>query len=414
MKPPLLILGASTRAAAFSAIRAGFHPICGDLYADADLRRFATVLEVPVYPQNLARSTDQLPPMPWIYTGALENWPEQIESVSQRHFLYGNGPSVLQTCRDPWFLQQLFQQHGLPTLELRSHSDQPANDDAWLRKPLRSSAGRAIRHWTARSPELPEAHYFQRFQHGAPISATFIAGQDVCGTTWSALLGVACQLQAQFVPGLHAPDFGYCGSIVPARIEDLSSIIKQIAAPSPTDWPQTTTPIHADLQRLGTIVSKACRLDGLFGIDLIWDGTDLWPLEVNPRYTASMELLEQALEIPLLDWQHRVCQSPHGSHASQPIRAEINAAVSHAVRREAYFGKVILYADRDAKAPDLTELMPRKVQLNDWPTVADIPVTGSQIESGQPVLTCLHQAAQAERLLNELLQQAERLWTKFQ
>ncbi len=35
----LLIVGASARAAAFSAMRAGFQPLCADRFADVDLSR---------------------------------------------------------------------------------------------------------------------------------------------------------------------------------------------------------------------------------------------------------------------------------------------------------------------------------------------------------------------------------------
>ncbi len=40
----LLIFGASARAAAFSALRAGLQPWCADLFADADALRFKGVL----------------------------------------------------------------------------------------------------------------------------------------------------------------------------------------------------------------------------------------------------------------------------------------------------------------------------------------------------------------------------------
>ena len=54
MQPSVLILGASTRAAAQSAIRAGLRPICADLFADLDLRDCARVLDVDDYPHGLA------------------------------------------------------------------------------------------------------------------------------------------------------------------------------------------------------------------------------------------------------------------------------------------------------------------------------------------------------------------------
>ena len=52
--PSLLIFGASVRAAAFSALRAGLQPWCADLFADADLRARCPTIRVPaeVYPDG--------------------------------------------------------------------------------------------------------------------------------------------------------------------------------------------------------------------------------------------------------------------------------------------------------------------------------------------------------------------------
>ena len=46
MKPPLAIVGASTRSAAESAVRAGFQPLAADLFADADLQQIATTTRI--------------------------------------------------------------------------------------------------------------------------------------------------------------------------------------------------------------------------------------------------------------------------------------------------------------------------------------------------------------------------------
>ena len=62
--PNLLIFGASVRAAAFSALRAGLQPWCADLFADADLRARCPTIQVPpgLYPQGfLHHITCELP-----------------------------------------------------------------------------------------------------------------------------------------------------------------------------------------------------------------------------------------------------------------------------------------------------------------------------------------------------------------
>src|SRR5262245_689082 len=102
-KPTLLILGASARAAAGSAIRAGFSPWCADLFADADLRRMASVVRCPIenYPAGFIEILRAAPDAPWIYTGALENHPNLIRRLSQLRPLWGNGASALRSARSP-------------------------------------------------------------------------------------------------------------------------------------------------------------------------------------------------------------------------------------------------------------------------------------------------------------------------
>ena len=48
------------------------------------------------------------------------------------------------------------------------------------------------------------------------------------------------------------------------------------------------------LMMLGDVLTKQFDLSGLFGIDIILDGDQVWTIEVNPRYTASMEICEAA------------------------------------------------------------------------------------------------------------------------
>src|SRR5437016_5423412 len=87
----LLIVGASTRAAAFSALRAGLTPWCADLFVDADLQRRCPVERVAPqeYPQCFIAIAANGPPGPWMYTGALENQPAMIETIARRRPLWG-------------------------------------------------------------------------------------------------------------------------------------------------------------------------------------------------------------------------------------------------------------------------------------------------------------------------------------
>ena len=47
--------------------------------------------------------------------------------------------------------------------------------------------------------------------------------------------------------------------------------------------------LAAKLQRLGEVLASASGLMGWFGIDYVLRDGEPWPVEVNPRYTASVE-----------------------------------------------------------------------------------------------------------------------------
>src|SRR5262245_49210022 len=71
----LMIFGASTRAAAFSALRAGLEPWCADLFADRDHQAACSVARVSSkgYPTTFGAMVQSDMAGPWMYTGALEN-----------------------------------------------------------------------------------------------------------------------------------------------------------------------------------------------------------------------------------------------------------------------------------------------------------------------------------------------------
>lgn len=374
---PLVIFGASTRAAAFSAIRAGFDPICGDMFADADLREFATVLDVPHYPHKLVEAIQHLSPLPWIYTGALENSSHEVDRVSERHRLWGNSLKSLHRCRNPWVCRDVLWQAGLPALSVISTPPSPEMRGNWVMKPFRSAAGRAITVWNADKQRLDEPHYFQQAASGVPIAAAFLASSDS-----AILLGISQQLIGRVE--LKAPEFGYCGSIFP--------------------WRDGTSELEDVIRQIGSVLSRECGLRGLFGIDFISDGQTAWMTEVNPRYTASMELIEYQRQIPLLAYHRQACE---GTLAIPPLDYTSPA------NGERYCGKIVLYADRAARAPDLSAWIPRSITLSDLPELADIPLAGTDIFPGQPVFTCLGKGDDPDQLFGELVERAHRLWQTF-
>ncbi len=291
--PPLLILGASTRAAAASALRAGFAPVCADRFGDEDLRRIASVIAVDNDLHCTLEAVNALPPTPWIYTGSLENDPKFISAVSERHPLLGNPSSVLKLVRDPFWLERTLAAHDLPALRV---SNVCRSDERWLLKPIRGGGGCRISVWSGQPLPTNEHFYLQEQRLGTPMSALFIGRPDA-----AELIGVCEQLIG---PAFGAPtEFGYAGSIGPIAVSDRTREL---------------------LQQLGDTLTRESQLRGLFGIDFILADDIPWLVELNPRYTASVEILERALGRALLAELRFVPRAPLG----RGVRGEGHCATS--------------------------------------------------------------------------------------
>src|SRR6188474_2299573 len=109
----LILLGASVRAAAFSAIRAGFEPYAIDCYADRDLAAICPAVRIDHYPRDFLPALAAAPDAPWVYTGGLENYPRLIDRLAAVRPLWGNRGASLRTVRDPRQLAELAVAAGL-------------------------------------------------------------------------------------------------------------------------------------------------------------------------------------------------------------------------------------------------------------------------------------------------------------
>jgi len=385
----LWIVGASTRAAAESALRAGLIPYCSDLFADADLRRIAQVHPVGDYARDLPRISATLPMMPWLYTGGLENRPDLVDQMARQRPLWGNAGMSLRRARDPAFVATLLAAAGRPTLQVRPEANPPVADASWMLKPLAGAGGRGVRVWDAQTAnELPgrepEPHYFQQRRDGTPISALYCACPGAVQ-----LIGIARQLIG--VAEVHAAEFAFCGALAPWTLP-----------------PQQV----AELQTIGEIIGTGCGLRGLFGCDFLLDDRGAWLTEVNPRYTASVELFEYALGLPCLDWHRRACETgENGQGEAQSVGQELKAALAERKRSVSgrIFGKLILYAAAAGTAPDLERCAGSRESLWEAPELADIPPAGSRIEAGQPVCTFLASAPSAAECERKMFRKARRI-----
>jgi predicted ATP-grasp superfamily ATP-dependent carboligase len=380
----LLILGASTRAAAFSARSCVLRVECGDLYGDADLRAICPVTVVADYSTGLDTVARTAPPGSWMYTGALENYPALVERIATFRPLYGNPAEVLRRVRDPFLLAAKLAAAGLPSPECVASPVGLPRDGTWLRKRKRSAGGLHVQVWqgaeTHRS-ELARSHdsnwYFQRRIDGLGCAAVYVADRRQ-----ARLLGVTEQLvgpqfgqRAEHVPS----PFCYAGSIGPLDIR-------------PTE--------RAVLQRIGDVLASEFKLRGLFGVDLIHCDGSFYPVEINPRYAASMEVLERHLAKSFVGWHIDACRSGTLPGASEAVAAEI---LTQSTAPQTLHGKAIVYARLNCSiTPETTARLLAENHGHAWPLVADIPSVGTSLEVGQPVATVFAEGASRDEVAERL------------
>jgi predicted ATP-grasp superfamily ATP-dependent carboligase len=351
----LLIVGASGRAAAASALRAGLSPFVIDLFADADTVRLCPTLKCDPadYPHGFIELAKKAPPGPWMYTGGLENYPDVVAAISESRRLWGNGPDVLKLVRDPWLLDAI-PKFFAGFADVLPRGDTPQSH---LRKPLRGAGGGGVRFCEPGDRSDDPNVYFQKFIDGQPQSAVYTAGEEGGEPTH---LGRTRQLIG--TPWLHAGRFDYAGNVSYPR----------------SDFPLMGWPLD---------LCEMSGLRGLFGLDyihrLIAEGKS-WQrdvVEVNPRYTAALEVLELACGVPLL------------ARDSPPPPA------TRVVGKGIYYAAVPITFPASGPWDDS---LARCTDVWQMPHFADIPHAGSVIEPGQPVFTLFASAATEEECVHQL------------
>jgi uncharacterized protein len=362
----VVILGATARAAAWSALRAGLSPCTVDLFADRDLKAVARSVAVCAksFPVGLVDAAEGLPDGPWMYTGPLENHTNLVGRLSHRRTLWGVDAAALARVRDPLEVARVLRSagHAIPDVRLGDPSGLP-RDGSWLCKPIASAGGIGVLRYLGQETDAPASDYYQQHVAGESLSAVFV------GTNSGAsLAGVTRQLLG------HADSrYLYAGSIGPCPLPPL---------------------VMTRIRLLGEAIGSRFGVVGLFGIDLILDaeGTP-WLVEINPRYTASVEVLELAQQVSLLDAHRRACTG----EPLPRLRPE---------RPAQFVAKAIVYASEDG-------VFDRELPLPAWgpsdpwriPPFADLPERGTSLRAGDPVLTLLVSASSLETCAEKLEEQ---------
>ncbi len=326
-----------------------------DFFGDRDALDFGRVLTVGSYEQ-LPEIIDQLKFAfaQWLYTGGIENHVHQLKMLPADR-LAGCSFDCVNRCRDPLTVSFVLRQAGFkfPETIMPSQATSVGNlqvtGKSWLEKPIRSAGGHSVNRWRDTASVFPGC-YLQELVPGASMSAVYFAGVHGLQT-----IGITRQLigHSDFV----SHRFTYVGSIGPIHL---------------------STVVDKQVRQLGQTIFDVFQPSGFFGVDFMLTGNDLWPIEINPRITASVEIFRRAMDLSIIESQltHQLI----GRNAHAP----------HVQSSQRVFGKAIVF-NRGKSPIQITASFSDwayEKSLNQSPAeLGDVPNTGTIISRNAPILT---------------------------
>ncbi len=363
----VLIVGVSTRALAESASRAGYSCVSVDAFGDLDQKSrvqnisLARDLGRPYSAAAAVAVGRRWPTAAAAYVGNLENHPAAVRRLGLGRRLLGNTPATLVRARDPLALAEVVRRAGgrVPRTLLSGETRHASADVRWLRKPRAGGGGSGVREWKPGVP-LGAHEIVQESIEGVLASVALVAnGQRAI------LLGLSRGLAGD--PAFGARGHRYCGSIYPFSAEP------------------------ALLDRMSGIagaVTAAFGLVGLNGIDFVLRDGEPYVLEINPRYTASMELMERAGRLSVFETHVAACGGTLPCEGAAPLPEVL--------------GKAVLYARRDVVVSDSGRWLPRD-------DVRDVPFPDECIRRGHPICTVFAHGADSAACYARLVAAASAL-----
>lgn len=353
----ILLVGVSVRAMAASAVRSGYDVVALDAFGDLDLQALCKAYSLrrdfhqAYSAKGLYLASQKLQFEGVAYTANFENYPKLVEAFSQQKQLLGNPPGVLKRVRNWSKLFEVLNKAGFSTPETwySVNDRQPDPQQNWLQKPRRGGGGQHIQVWKKGQP-IGRGMLLQEQIPGQVCSVQFVAnGRE------AVLLGLTEQLVGR--PEFGAHEFVYCGNVLPLTAGDHGvGIIEQA-------------------HQIVNLLTREFVLVGVNGMDFILSRGEIYPIEINPRFTAAMELVESAYKLSVFDLHVRAL--------TQGELPEFDLGrAGHTIRK--YFAKTILYAEKDGRAPNTEGWIGRGLR--------DVPHPGEQFVQGKPICTILASA----------------------
>lgn len=293
---------------------------------------------------------------------------ESLAKIERKFGITGNSPELMKNSRNREKLDSIAKDNAIhyPRYWIAENYEEAysAVEKSGLPsviRPLTSGGGAGIR-------KISGVHdlqvFYNRLQQtnrlGPRIIQEYISGIDVSASVLSTgseafTLSVQDQLIGLPSAGRHS-DFVYCGNRIPTSIN-----------------PE----VDRRIRNVAQAIAIELKLKGSIGIDfVVTPNSEIWLLEVNPRFQGSLEMLERASEISVSELHVLACQGylPKGLPTYRPTT------------------KLILYANRDGVVPDLAK----------YPNTVDRSPKGVEVHLGDPICSIVISGQNGNKVFKEV------------
>lgn len=317
---------------AASAHRAGYEVYAVDHFCDADLRsivvafdRFDELADLPGKIVDICRKFSIDAIIPTSGAESLHNLPVPV---------LGTDPFVASRFLDKGKTQEWFEFLHIPVPPLVDEGDFPA-----MLKPLSGSGGwrNTIVHsleeidvWKEAFPDEP--YLLQKVVGGTPASVCCVAGDGKAR---------AIAVNRQIMRGDGPCRFGFSGSVTPFD-----------------------HPMQHEMIRYAELAASSSGCRGVLGIDFMVSEDEVFAIELNPRFVATLDTIESATGVNLVQLHIDACSGIIPDSTPAPVR--------YAMRR-------IMFAESPCTiTEDVSCLVP---------DVADIPIPPAVFEEGDAMIS---------------------------
>lgn len=374
--PRFIAVGISTRALLETTGKARPNCTSIDFFVDRDtcqsVQKAVLIDDFTEAARHIESACDAIGQTGVLWAGGVENHIDLVSAIELNPMIKNLGCSShsIRKARDPLAVANALEQAGIPALEVK-YTPPSENISKWIAKPLRSGGGMNTGMMDNAGASFDPAHqYIQRFAPGPVFGATFI------GTGNSANLIGCCRQLPSTNP--YAP-FRYESSVGPILMAE--SLTRQ-------------------MHDIGSCVARQFSLCGWFGIDFAVDEDQVWLLEINPRFTASMELIDGRACRSLFELHMAAFADLPGERIQESIDTDIQFA------RKPVAAKQVLFNDADpdllidANKSDALWALNQKVES----IVCDVPGPGWIAVPGSPICTIRSEGKCESEVIDRLAQ----------